>query len=74
MKNSTIRYEIREQAGSLRSRHHTYEAAVKQRQRNLAWRCGICGNNKSGWGRCSCGTQSRVCSAEHYNDKIVQIA
>ena len=66
-------YEIRSQSGIVRSRHHTLEAAERQLERNLAWRCGICGNNKGGWGRCSHGTHNMVCSAEHYNDRIVDL-
>lgn len=68
-----IRFEIRKQDGTVRSRHSTFEAAEKRHQRDLAWRCGICGSAKSGWGKCSHGSHNRVCSAEHYNDRIVQI-
>lgn len=53
------RYQIISNQGEIRSQHKTYEAG---------------GNNKSGWGKCSHGNQNRVCSATHYNDKIVQIA
>jgi len=69
-----MRYEIQNQHGEVISRHRTYEAAQRKHQRDLAWRCGICGNSKGGWGRCNCGTQNRVCSAEHYNDKIIQVS
>jgi hypothetical protein len=69
-----IRYEIRDRDGNLLSRHTTYDAAEKRYQRNLGWRCGICGNYRGGWGRCNHGTQNRVCNADHYNDRIVQIA
>ncbi len=67
------RYEIVSQHGTTRSRHHTLEAAQRQMDRNLAWRCGICGSSKAGWGRCSHGSHNR-CSAEHYNDRIVDLA
>jgi len=67
------RFELQSQHGTTRSYHRTYEAAKRQHQRNLAWHCGICGNNKGGWGACSHGSHNRVCSAKHYNDRIVEI-
>jgi len=67
-----MRYVIKNQRGETISTHRTREAAEKKHQRDLAWRCGICGNDKSGWGKCSHGSQHRVCSADHYNDRIVE--
>ena len=64
------RFEIVSQRGTHRSSHKTIEAAEKQMQKNLAWRCGICGSAKKGWGKCSHGS-NMVCSAQHYNDKII---
>lgn len=68
--NMAYKYEIVDQYGNHRSYHNTLENAEKRRQKDLAWRCGICGNNKEGWGKCSCGNHNRVCSAEHYSDRI----
>lgn len=63
---------IIKQDGSTRSTHRTMAAAERTMARNLAWRCGICGSTRKGWGKCSHGQHNRVCSAEHYNDKIVE--
>jgi hypothetical protein len=68
-----MRYELKNQHCKTISTHRTHEAAEAKRQRLLAWRCGICGNDKGGWGRCSHGTHNRVCSAEHYNNYIEQV-
>ena len=65
------RYQIVNQHGEILSKHATLELAEKQKNRNLAWRCGICGSNKSGWGKCRHGNQNLVCSAKHYNDSII---
>ena len=69
-----MRYIIMSQSGEERSKHRSYEAARRQHHRNLAWRCGICGSARRGWGQCSHGTNNRVCSAEHYNDRIITSA
>lgn len=65
------KYEIVSQHGIHRSYHHTRAAAERQQERNLAWRCGICGSDRGGWGRCSHGVHNRVCSAEHFNNEII---
>jgi hypothetical protein len=67
-------WEIISQEGNHVSYHKTWESAEKQRQRNLSWHCGICGNHREGWGRCSHGRNNWVCSALHYNDKIIHTA
>jgi hypothetical protein len=69
-----MKYEIRNQNNETISTHKTYENAAKRRQRNLGWRCGICGSTKAGWGKCIHGNQNRVCDANHYNDRIIEIA
>lgn len=71
---NSIRFEIHNQNGEVLSRHTTRETAEARMNKNLAWRCGICGSTNRGWGKCSHGDQNRVCDAAHYNDKIVQIA
>ena len=71
---SGCRYEIVSQHGAHRSYHRSYEAAKRALDRLRAWRCGICGSSRGGWGRCSHGACNRVCSAEHYNDRIIDIA
>ena len=63
--------KIINQHGEVLSRHHSEESAERKMQRNLAWRCGICGSTRGGWGQCSHGSHNRVCSARHYNDRIV---
>ena len=72
-KMSEYRYEIRTQSGLVLSHHRTREAAEARHQRDLAWRCGICGSAKGGWAKCAHGNYNRVCTADHYNDRIVQI-
>lgn len=67
------RFEVRN-GENIISRHTTFANAERSRNRKLAWRCGICGNNKSGWGSCNHGSHNRVCNAGYYNSKIVQIA
>ena len=64
-------YQIVSDKGLVRSTHKTRELAEKRMRKNLAWRCGICGSTKGGWGTCSHGAQNRVCCAEHYNDRII---
>lgn len=71
---TTMRFEIVNQHGETVSKHKTFEAAEKAHQKNLAWRCGICGSHRGGWGKCKHGAHQRVCSAEHYNDRVVQVA
>jgi hypothetical protein len=68
------RYEIVSQHGTTRSEHNTLDAAEKALARLLNRRCGICGSNRSGWGKCSHGGHNRVCSADHYNDRIIDHA
>jgi hypothetical protein len=70
----TMRYEIQDQHGEVLSRHRTFENAEKRHKKNLNWHCGICGSHKGGWGACSHGSQRRVCSADHYSDRIVQVS
>lgn len=70
IKKTTLRVSIISQHGETLSTHRSWEAAEQQQQRNLAWRCGICGNNKRGFGRCSHGQHAQVCSAKHYNNKL----
>jgi hypothetical protein len=69
--NNKINWQIVKSDGSIVSSHRTVEAAEKQRQRNLNWRCAICGNNRSGWGKCN--HNQLVCSADHYNDRVIGI-
>ena len=66
-------YAITDSNGNIRSRHNTLELAEARMERNLAWRCGICGSSRGGWGACSHGRHNQVCSAEHYNDSIERI-
>lgn len=66
-------YAIYNKDHGIISRHYSYDTAYRQQQRNLAWRCGICGNNKKGWGQCSHGIHNQVCNADHYNDRIIFI-
>lgn len=65
-----MRWEIITKEGEVRSTHKSEQAADRQRQRDLAWRCGICGSTKGGWGKCSHGSHNQVCSAARYNDRI----
>jgi hypothetical protein len=60
--------------GETVSTHRTLAAAEKELARLRNYRCGICGSTRGGFGRCSHGAQNRVCSAEHYNSKIVRVA
>ena len=69
-----MKWEIVSQHGTHRSYHYSATNAAKQHQKNLAYRCGICGSPKRGWGQCAHGTHNRVCNAAHYNDKIIRIA
>ncbi len=64
-----MKYYIISSDGAVRSTHRSYEAAYKRHQKDLAWRCGICGSTRGGWGKCA--HNSRVCNAQHYGDKIV---
>lgn len=67
------RFELRNQHGEVLARSDSYERLEKKMQSLLNWRCGICGTKWAGWRKCSHGTQHQVCSAEHYNDRIVQV-
>ena len=70
--NSTIFKIVRSSDNYVRSTHRTYAAAERQMGKNLHWRCGTCGSTRGGWG--ACNHHNQVCSAEHYNDKIIEIA
>jgi hypothetical protein len=72
-KENKMKFEIQSQNGETVSTHKTIAAAERKHQKDLAWRCGICGSNKGGWGKCRHGNHNRVCSSEHYNDRIVQV-
>ena len=67
-----MKYQIINQYGHVRSTHKTLEAAQKQRHRDLDYRCGICGVKRAGWRKCKHGTQSQVCNADRYGDKIIE--
>jgi hypothetical protein len=66
-----VRWEIENQQGNTVSSHRTYEAALRKHTSNLGYHCGICGSHRRGWGQCSHSQQNWVCSANHYNDRIV---
>ena len=71
--NKTYKYEIISQHGKHRSYHKTWQSAEDQRQKNLGWRCGLCGNNKGGWGKCKHGQQHLVADINYWSDRIVEV-
>lgn len=69
----TYDYEVQDRHGNTRSRHRTWDAAEKQLVRNLGWHCRVCGSHRGGWGKCRHGRSNWVCSAVHYNDRVVRV-
>ena len=68
MKN---RYAIQKNNGVIMATAKTFANAEKKLKRLKAYRCGRCGNYRTGAYACRHGRNQWVCSAEHYNTKII---